>query len=278
MKWQYMGTAAAEGFPALFCECETCRRARKAGGKNLRMRSGLLINDTTMIDLCPDALTFSQRFGVRLSAVRDLFFTHSHSDHCDVEELSMRRNPVFCQLEDDRKMNVFMNARALDRLKGYTPYDDAAYQSYLQVTALAYFTPYTTESGLKLTFLPSDHAPGEQAGFYLIDDGRIKAVYAHDTGIFKEEAMAFLKTQSIDLISLDCTYGKNSVGGHGHMGIPDNRLVVNELREAGALKPDATVIIHHFTHNCGQLHEELEAEVKEDGWLVAYDGMVLNIG
>ena len=61
------------------------------------------------------------------------------------------------------------------------------------------------------------------------------------------------------------------------MGMPDNRIVVDELRAVGALKPDATVILHHFTHNCGQLHEELEAEVANDGFVIAYDGMTVEI-
>ncbi len=33
MKLKYLGTAAAEGIPALFCRCEMCAYARKAGGK-----------------------------------------------------------------------------------------------------------------------------------------------------------------------------------------------------------------------------------------------------
>lgn len=39
MKLQYLGTAAAEGFPGMFCNCTACERARKAGGKNIRTRS-----------------------------------------------------------------------------------------------------------------------------------------------------------------------------------------------------------------------------------------------
>ena len=38
MKLQYLGTAAAEGWPALFCTCDNCARARAAGGKNIRTR------------------------------------------------------------------------------------------------------------------------------------------------------------------------------------------------------------------------------------------------
>ena len=36
MEIQYLGTAAAEGLPALFCDCETCRKARNIGGKEVR--------------------------------------------------------------------------------------------------------------------------------------------------------------------------------------------------------------------------------------------------
>ena len=40
MKLTYLGTAAAEGIPALFCECEACRRARALGAAGIHTRSG----------------------------------------------------------------------------------------------------------------------------------------------------------------------------------------------------------------------------------------------
>ena len=33
MKIKYLGTAAAEGITAVFCECETCKKAIELGGK-----------------------------------------------------------------------------------------------------------------------------------------------------------------------------------------------------------------------------------------------------
>ena len=53
MKIQILGTAAAEGWPALFCNCEACRRAREKGGKNIRTRAGTLIDDQLLIDFRP---------------------------------------------------------------------------------------------------------------------------------------------------------------------------------------------------------------------------------
>lgn len=272
MKWQYLGTAAAEGFPALCCECEACRRAREAGGKNLRLRSGLVINDSAMIDFPPDVMTFSQRFGVPFSRVRDVFITHSHHDHFDAEDLTMRRHPVFCRLPDERPLNVYANRAALERLSAYEEASLTA--QYLRLTELEYFKSYTAENGVVFTFLPANHAPWEQAGIYVVQEGDKTALYAHDTYVIPDDTMAFLKKQSFDLVSLDCTFGKNA-RGFSHMGLPDNREAVATLRQAGALKKDAVVIVNHFTHNCGQLHEELEAEVKDDGFLVAYDGMIV---
>ena len=51
MKLKYLGTAAAEGVPALFCDCDTCRRSKLLGGKNIRSRSQAVINDDLLIDL-----------------------------------------------------------------------------------------------------------------------------------------------------------------------------------------------------------------------------------
>ena len=32
MKLKYLGTAAAEGYPAMFCNCENCKKAQKEKG------------------------------------------------------------------------------------------------------------------------------------------------------------------------------------------------------------------------------------------------------
>lgn len=39
MKYKYYGTAAAEAIPAIWCDCDTCERARKKGGRNIMSRS-----------------------------------------------------------------------------------------------------------------------------------------------------------------------------------------------------------------------------------------------
>ena len=81
MKITFLGTAAAEGMPALFCNCEYCKEARKRGGKNIRTRSQSLINDDLLIDFTADSYMHSIKHNIDLSKIDTLLVTHSHSDH-----------------------------------------------------------------------------------------------------------------------------------------------------------------------------------------------------
>ena len=64
MKITFLGTAAAEGFPALFCNCEYCREARRLGGKNIRTRSQCLINENMLVDFPPDTYLHMLQNGI----------------------------------------------------------------------------------------------------------------------------------------------------------------------------------------------------------------------
>ena len=83
MKFKYLGTAAAEVVPALWCTCDTCRKCRQNGGKDIRRRASYLIDDDTMVDFGPDANWQVREFGIDLSAIRRLLITHPHEDHLD---------------------------------------------------------------------------------------------------------------------------------------------------------------------------------------------------
>ena len=50
MEIQYLGTAAAEGWPAIFCNCESCKKAATKRGKNIRTRSQAIIDKKILID------------------------------------------------------------------------------------------------------------------------------------------------------------------------------------------------------------------------------------
>lgn len=90
MKLTYLGTAAAEGWPALFCCCPYCRKALAAGGRNLRTRSQALVNGDLLLDFPPDSFSHMQQNRLDFSAVRWLLVTHGHMDHFYPTDLYMR--------------------------------------------------------------------------------------------------------------------------------------------------------------------------------------------
>lgn len=81
MEIQYLGTAAAEGLPALFCDCETCRKARVAGGKEVRTRTQAVVDRRVLIDFPPDTYAHALSYSLKLGQIQHLLITHSHMDH-----------------------------------------------------------------------------------------------------------------------------------------------------------------------------------------------------
>src|SRR5438067_11371817 len=90
MELTFLGTAAAEGYPAPWCRCANCDGARARGGRDLRGRSTLLVNDDLLIDLGPDLVSGAIRTGRALDGVRWILVTHSHGDHLYLPNLEIR--------------------------------------------------------------------------------------------------------------------------------------------------------------------------------------------
>ena len=81
MKLKYLGTAAAEGIPALFCECEVCKKSREKGGRNIRTRSQAIVDDTLLIDFPADTYMHALNNGIDLTYINHCIVTHAHADH-----------------------------------------------------------------------------------------------------------------------------------------------------------------------------------------------------
>ena len=107
MKIQYLGTAAAEGWPALFCNCEMCKQAAELGGKNIRTRSQAIVDDKILIDFPADTYAHMLQYDIDLPSIHTLLVTHSHIDHWYPEDL-MRRSKRFATAIDST-LHVYGN-------------------------------------------------------------------------------------------------------------------------------------------------------------------------
>ena len=77
MKIKFLGTAAAEGVPAFFCTCDTCKKAREIGGKEIRTRSQSLLDGDLMLDFPADTYFHSMTQGINLTDIHNYIITHS---------------------------------------------------------------------------------------------------------------------------------------------------------------------------------------------------------
>ena len=273
MKIQYLGTSAAEGWPAPFCRCEACERARRRGGKNFRTRSQALIDDTILLDLPGDTLAHANRFGLELGRVNHLLITHAHLDHFSAFDLHMRIHPYQHGADP---LNVYCNQHVHQAfLRSLEPYL-MEYPTYIHFHILHPFDECDA-AGYHIEALRADHTPGEECLFYRISSANGSILYAHDTGYFPEDTWAYLMGKSNRIVSLDCTYCLEECRSR-HMGLNTCAEVRKRMLDEGMADEQTLFVINHFTHNCAGENgfEEIEATAQRMGFLTAYDGMIVN--
>ena len=106
MVFQYLGTAAAEGIPGIFCQCSTCKEARSKGGRHIRTRSQALIDGELLIDLNNDTYLHFLQHKIDGATIQHVLVTHDHMDHFCAAELEMRIDG-FCHLDAPAVMTVY---------------------------------------------------------------------------------------------------------------------------------------------------------------------------
>ncbi len=270
MKLTYYGTAAAEGFPGMFCECDTCRRAKGKGGRNIRTRSQSAIDDTILIDVCPDTYLHIINYGLDLTKIKSVLVTHSHFDHFD--------KSVFACIEPG---TAERSGAPLDVFAG-----ESAYMSIVSLGSKR-ITPHLVKAyehfetcGYTVTPIPAMHSSLTNPFNYIIaKDGRT-ILYGHDTGIYTDEIYDFISSCGFvfDLVSLDCTYGvkKKGLCDH-HMNIHAINEVTNKLKYIGAVNEKTHIVANHFSHFCENTYDELAEMTKDTGITVSFDGMHIEV-
>ena len=270
MEIMFLGTAAAEGWPGVFCSCDYCKKARELGGKNIRTRSSVLIEKDILVDIPPDTYMHGLRYNIDLSQIKHLFVTHSHQDHFYPQELHMRADP-FAHIPEEAILNIYGNSKVTKIIDDHINIERAKIRLHT-----AHLFETLEGEGFTLTPLPADHAQEEECFLYLINIKGKSIFYGHDSGWYPEKTWEYLSDIYINLAIFDCTFGKNDER-KGHMGIPAIISAKERLEKFGSIDSNSISIATHFSHNGGLLHKELEDELNKYGFTVAYDGMVLNI-
>lgn len=281
MKIKFLGTCAAEGFPAMFCQCPVCEKARKKGGKNIRTRSQAVIDDTILIDFPADTYMHVLTGGLDLIKIKALFITHAHDDHIYPWDIMYRESKYGHLKNEDEKEPLPVFATAASG-KDFVDIFNRKNVGEKDPKALIYkeikpFCEYEIE-GYKIIPLKADHAKHLDPVIYLILKDNKALLYAHDTGYFPEETWEYLENRGVhlDFVSLDCTSVMKDYAVSNHMGLKACCDVKNQLMKNNA--DEKTVfILNHFSHNGGYIYDDLVPVAKEKGFLVSFDGAEFEI-
>lgn len=158
MKIKYLGTAAAEGVPAIFCRCEVCRKSKAAGGRNIRTRSQSIIDDRLLLDFCPDTFIHTLRDNIDLISIKSCLITHAHEDHLYPQDIQMRLPECFANFmgEEVTPLNFYGSDTTLQWIRDMEWCDALIEKNALALHPVKAFEPFEVE-GYTVTALKADH-------------------------------------------------------------------------------------------------------------------------
>jgi len=242
MKLHFLGTGAADW------------NGPDERGEYRRLTS-TLVDGCLLIDVNPDVLPMLDP-----SAVQAVVFTHSHSDHFNIDAL---RALAPCA--------VFAHESWAGEVSG----------DGLTVVPLKVGTDVLLPTGHVLTPLPANHStekPYEQPLHFLIERGA-RLLYATDGAWLLNQAHHIIGSRVLDAAVFDATIGDGFDGDwriFEHNCVDMVRLMVKTLSNQGRLTESAPVFL---THMARTLHgSQAEIEVKLESPLVAaYDGFAAEI-
>lgn len=291
MKITFLGTAAAEGYPDPFCRCENCEGARKLGGKALRKRASILIDDDFLIDFGPDLLPASQIHHVPLTDLKYAAQTHHHDDHFFPDNFIYRTER--CRVDDAHQLQYAVSPHVARLVKEYCATffrsgDDLGTNRFpsMKLDLIIQEQWQTVELGpYSFLAIPAVHAPGTDARIFGIrkKSGVLRKVgpavlYATDTAPMPDGVWERVSDEgwSFQTVIMDCTHGTQPNSGVHH----SSASMLNEMqrmRDAGIVTDSTRLIAHHFAHHSNPLPDEFDRFAQERGYEVAWDGMVVEV-
>ncbi|MCX7016823.1 MAG: MBL fold metallo-hydrolase [Candidatus Sumerlaeota bacterium] len=294
LTFTFLGTAASEEYPAVFCRCEHCAKARALGGRNVRVQSSAHLSPDCLIDFNHGSVYRAQEFGISLPDAQHVLVTHVHEDHLAPGRVRCRRmNPSvalpvvgearkapesvgvrFCELP---MLHVYGNRRVCEalRVQGQDP-DPAVYR--LQLHEVGYFETFQA-GDMRCTTLKADHMgqTGEPGLNYIIErDGRT-ILYALDTGWYPRESLERIFQFQYDLVVAEGTFGLGREDPKQHFNLAMAERALALFRDRGLLKPGAPFCVSHLCPHWTPVHDEIAPVMAEKGVTIAYDGLSVDL-
>ncbi len=278
MRLMFLGTAAAEGLPAVFCNCETCKRAKERGGREIRTRSQILIDDDMLFDFPMDTYMHMLAYKLDLSKISYVMITHAHMDHCYPQEFCMRGEP-FARRLSSQNVEVFCDPTVKTMFLADTAREIRP--QIAETIAVTVMHPYdtVTRGNTRITAFPASHTVGEECLVYCVERCGSTVALMNDTGVLDGSVFKKLYDSGIRLNGavFDCTYGAKRHGKGRHMGLYDIADQAELMLKSGLTDGGTKLVATHFSHNTDLDYDGLVRAASPYGITVAYDGLTMEV-
>ena len=251
----FLGTCACDFSPRLKDVC------KDRFDKDARRASSLLINGHILIDAGPHILDSLRIAGVKREEVTDIFITHLHRDHFDVENIKS------IAAASAEKLRVYVRADA------EIPEIENA-----EIIKMNNFQEYKI-GDYTVTGLSCNHDADSFPRWLLFEQNGKKMLYATDGAWIQNDTYYYLKNSKLDLLIMDCTCGER-VGEYRiaeHNTIPMIRLMLPSFKTFGIITDQSKTAVTHIAPSLHSPHDEIQKAFKEDNITVAYDGMMIKL-
>ena len=254
MKLTFLGTGAADVMREVFEDC-----AFGWGEKSIRRYSSTLLDDKVLFDCSIFTLGGLALCSKDQSQIEHLLITHVHSDHVNFDAVQALAKTT------KKPLNVWF-------LEGANPPE----------LENVIFHPLKDREKMQVgeylvTALKANHE-AFPAHYEVEKDGK-KIFYGLDGAWLLHDTYYAMKNARYDAMILDATVGDYD-GDYRmaeHNSIPMIRSMEKSFKVFGIVKDETKIILSHLARTLHKSHSETEELVKNDGYIVAFDGMEMEV-
>lgn len=258
MKITFLGTAAI-GYPLAFCNCDNCQNARKHGGKSLRKRASILINDDLLIDLGPDTQSAMMMYNKNMGKVKYLLQTHIHTDHYD-EGLLCARIP-YMAMKNHPKLEIFAHQKCLEimsnRVNQYEHADlittEGKEKLNVESTSISAGDKFKVGEYI-VKAIDSIHDTKHGSLLYVIQSKDKTLFYATDTPALTDLALSELKEYKLDCVIMDHTFGDVDYS-FSHLNTKIFIEQLSKMKKLNIINETTKIYGTHISHDGMPYHE-----------------------
>lgn len=249
-----LGSGTSSGVPRVGNDWGACDPAEP---RNRRSRVSILVESDAgarlLVDTSPDLR--QQLLDHRVDRVDAVFWTHDHADHCHgIDDLRAMRygrsNPL----------PGFAAGETVRRLRQRFGYIFAGQDGYPTIVSLDSLERLRLFAGIAIDWCQMPHGPAQSTAYRFEADGK-SITYATDFSEVTDEMIALF--EGTDILVVDCLR-RDPHPTHAHLA-----AAIDLGTRCGARK---TVL----THLDKSLDYRTLCQEVPEGFIVGYDGMVLN--